>query len=295
MRHFWKLVGTWLIIALAITRVGSAQDNPRASSSDASAAYPNTTDGLNRLLQDVREAAKHGDREKLAGFMKEMEIPNCDAWLHEMYPSDTADSWMSLCEQKSLAPREKTMEEMFERLAGVDGNFAVRKVNDHPESSETGMVQTRRGPLDVYFASWHAPQDPPSARGEPVGYFMFIDEGFRWESDIVFPKVAISHAKIVPPQLTHRVDPIYPPEAKAQHITGTVRVYYVIGGDGKVYNAHALTHPGLSEDPSLRKAAEDAILQWKYKPATMDGKPIETNAVTIDVIFGSDKIEIRPF
>ncbi len=53
----------------------------------------------------------------------------------------------------------------------------------------------------------------------------------------------------------------------------------------QVYNAHALSGEGLSEDPSLRKAAEDEVLQWRYQPATMDGKPIQTNAVTVDLKF----------
>ena len=81
------------------------------------------------------------------------------------------------------------------------------------------------------------------------------------------------------------MEPVYPADAAAQHIPGTVRVYYVIGADGAVYNAHALSGEGLSEDPSLRKAAEDAVLQWRYQAATMDGKPIQTNAVTVDLKF----------
>ncbi len=120
---------------------------------------------------------------------------------------------------------------------------------------------------------------------EPIGYFYFLDGGFRWDSLISFPKIKISNAKIVPAKLIKRVEPVYPADAAARHISGTVRVYYVIGGDGAVYNAHALSGEGLSEDPSLRKAAEDAVLQWRYQPATMDGKPIQTNAVTVDLKF----------
>jgi TonB family protein len=78
---------------------------------------------------------------------------------------------------------------------------------------------------------------------------------------------------------------VYPPEAASQHISGTVRVYYVIGGDGAVYKAHAIPAAGLCEDPSLRKAAEEAVIQWRYRPATLDGKPIQTNAVTVDITF----------
>ncbi len=114
---------------------------------------------------------------------------------------------------------------------------------------------------------------------------MFIDGGFRWDSGIRFLKPKISTAKFVPAKLLKKVDPAYPPEATSQNISGTVRVYYVIGGDGAVYNAHAISGEGLSNDPSLRKAAEEAVIQWRYQPATLDGKPIQTNAVTVDITF----------
>jgi hypothetical protein len=61
-------------------------------------------------------------------------------------------------------------------------------------------------------------------------------------------------------------------------IGGTLRVYFVIGGDRVVYNAHAISCDDCSNDANLRKAAEDAIIQWKYKPATVDGRPAETDA-----------------
>jgi hypothetical protein len=38
-----------------------------------------------------------------------------------------------------------------------------------------------------------------------------------------------------------------------------VRGYFVIGADGVVYNAHAVSGEGLSNDPDLRKAAEQAV------------------------------------
>jgi outer membrane biosynthesis protein TonB len=59
----------------------------------------------------------------------------------------------------------------------------------------------------------------------------------------------------------------------------------VIGADGAVYNAHAISGEGLSEDPDLRRAAEDAVLQWRYQPATLNGKPVQINAVTVDIVF----------
>jgi hypothetical protein len=104
--------------------------------------------------------------------------------------------------------------------------------------------------------------EPPDTQG----YFC----GFRWDSLIALPKVKVGTPKIVPAKLIKKVAPVYPPDATARGINGVVRVYFVIGGDLKVY---------------LRKAARDAILHWRYEPAALDGKPIETNAVSVDVNF----------
>ncbi|MGB2898150.1 MAG: hypothetical protein WBB89_02720, partial [Candidatus Acidiferrum sp.] len=98
------------------------------------------------------------------------------------------------------------------------------------------MVHGGKEPLEVYFASWKSPNQPKEAKGEPIGYFYFLEGGFRWDSLISFPKFKISNAKIVPARLIKKVEPVYPADAAAQHISGTVRVYYVIGGDGAVYN-----------------------------------------------------------
>jgi len=255
----------------------------------ANSPYSDTTADFQRFLEDILDVTKKGDKQRVASLLKSTEVPNYDAWLHQMYKSDSADSWMSLCDSKTLGSQEKSMGELFARLAKEGGELSVRKVNDNPQGGdgglESGMVHGGKEQLEVYFASWRSPNQPKDAKGEPIGYFYFLEGGFRWDSLISFPKFKISNAKFVPAKLIKRVEPVYPADAAAQHISGTVRVYYVIGGDGAVYNAHAISGEGLSEDPSLRKAAEEAVLQWGYQPATMDGKPIQTNAVTVDIKF----------
>lgn len=255
----------------------------------ANTPYTDTTADFQRFLQDILDATKKSDRKRVASLLKSTEVPNCDAWLHLMYKSDSADSWMSLCDSKTLRSQEKSMTELFAGFAKEGGEFSTRKVNNNPQGGEggleSGMVHGGKELLEVYFASWKSPNQSKQVKGEPIGYFYFLNGGFRWDSLISFPKIKISNARIVPAKLIKKVEPVYPADAAAQRISGTVRVYYVIGGDGAVYNAHALSGEGLSEDPSLRKASEDAVLQWRYQPATMDGKPIQTNAVTVDLKF----------
>lgn len=205
-----------------------------------------------------------------------------------MYERDKAESWMGLCEAKVRDSEEKSMRELFERIAQDDGDILIRKVNDNPEPGrgmEWGWLQAIKQPLDIYFASWKPARETEATKIEPVGYFMFIDGGFRWDSSIHFVKPKIVNFKIVPPVLIKKVPPIYPVEAAAQHLSGTVRVYYNVGADGVVHDVTAISGEGLSENPILRKAAEEAVVQWRFKPATLDGKPMEMGACTVDIIF----------
>lgn len=294
MRNHRLVSDTFVLLALSVSAVCllCAQDKsgPSPTHTTSVSTYPNTKEGLKQLLQDMRTAAKNGESDKLAALIKDTEIPDCVAWLHRMYESDKADSWEGMCAHKTLDENGESIRETFLRLANQEGEFLIRKVNDDPmpgRGFEWGWLQAIKAPLDIYFARWKASGDPDSSKGQPNGYFMFIDGGFRREGGMVFvdARPLTKAAKIVPPKLIKKVDPVYPPEALSQHITGKVRVYYVIGGDGVVYNAHAISGEGLSDDPSLRKAAEEAVIQWRYQPATLDGKPIQMNAVTVDITF----------
>jgi TonB family protein len=71
----------------------------------------------------------------------------------------------------------------------------------------------------------------------------------------------------------------YPPDAKAAHIQGTVRVQTLIGADGRVKNATVLSGPQLLQAPAL----ENARLRL-YKPTIVDGKPVEVET-EISIVF----------
>jgi len=44
----------------------------------------------------------------------------------------------------------------------------------------------------------------------------------------------------------------------------------------------------LSGDMTLSPSATQAVSSWKYKPATLNGKPV-ASTVTVEVIFNSSK------
>jgi len=85
-------------------------------------------------------------------------------------------------------------------------------------------------------------------------------------------------------KLTSQVEPDYPEEAQSQGIEGTVILRAVIGTDGQVLSLSPFNDP----DPTLTKAAMDAVHEWRYQPTLLNGEPVEV-VTTITVGFRLDE------
>ena len=79
--------------------------------------------------------------------------------------------------------------------------------------------------------------------------------------------------------IVQKVTPIYPAEAKANRVQGSVRFTVVIGKDGRVQSVTL-----VYGDPVLAQAAKDAVQQWVYKPTLLNGDPVEV-MTQVDVNF----------
>lgn len=77
--------------------------------------------------------------------------------------------------------------------------------------------------------------------------------------------------------LVSPVRPKYPPEAKAAHITGVVKLSALIGKDGSIQNLEV-----ISGEPLLAQSALEAVKQWVYQPTLLNGQPVEV-VTQIDV------------
>jgi len=73
--------------------------------------------------------------------------------------------------------------------------------------------------------------------------------------------------------------PIYPDTAKAMGIEGPVVLEVTISRSGTVDFARA-----VSGDPHLRAAAEEAVMKWRYKPYSSQGRAVEA-ATQVRVVF----------
>ena len=73
------------------------------------------------------------------------------------------------------------------------------------------------------------------------------------------------------------VPPKYPTLAKSQHVSGNVLIDALIDASGHVTTMKVVSGPAV-----LHQAAMDALKQWRYQPASLDGHPVPMHlAVTI--------------
>ena len=79
-----------------------------------------------------------------------------------------------------------------------------------------------------------------------------------------------------------RVDPEYPPRAKARGIEGYVIVEFTISPVGTVSDARVLrSEPAVIFD----RAALKAVRKYRYNPMIKDGKPIERPGEKVRLVF----------
>jgi protein TonB len=82
-----------------------------------------------------------------------------------------------------------------------------------------------------------------------------------------------------PARMISSVPPAYPSLAKTQHVGGDVRIDALIDANGRVTTMKVVSGPSL-----LHQAAMDALRQWKYQPAMLDGKPVPMH-LTVTIVF----------
>jgi TonB family protein len=85
-------------------------------------------------------------------------------------------------------------------------------------------------------------------------------------------------------KLIHRVEPIYPDEAKSARVSGVVIMQVLIDEVGNVTDVKV-----LRGNPLLDSAAIEAVRQWRYSPSFLNGEPVSViAAVTVIFSLGQD-------
>jgi len=99
------------------------------------------------------------------------------------------------------------------------------------------------------------------------------------EKDIPPPTEIRVGGNLQAANLVNKVDPVYPPLSRQASIYGTVRFDVYLTTEGTVERVLL-----VSGHPLLVPAATEAVVQYRYKPTTLSGKPVSVQT-QVDVDF----------
>jgi TonB family protein len=76
---------------------------------------------------------------------------------------------------------------------------------------------------------------------------------------------------VTEPKVIHKVNPTYPEEARKARLTGVVVCETVITAAGEISDVKILR----TADEVFNQPTIDALKQWKFEPATLEGEPVD--------------------
>ncbi|HVG26835.1 MAG TPA: energy transducer TonB [Acidobacteriaceae bacterium] len=150
---------------------------------------------------------------------------------------------------------------------GVEPAGSRSAASEGGVGAETG---TSPGASETSRGAAAADSSAPARSGWP----RVPSESLRVDTDYApASSLAVSSAKMER-RLIYAPTPSYPKLAHLAHIQGQVVLQAVIGGDGRVRAAHALSGPRL-----LRGAATKAVRSRRYLPYTVNGRRADVAAI----------------
>jgi TonB family protein len=236
------------------------------------------------IVQSYRE----GDATKGRQLIEQFRLPNAQDWFSEHLGSEQSADFASRYD-RLYANFAESFEHTVEAIVATRGaelgtNLDIGEGetptgNFRPGAKLSGIVSTK--PVNLFFCQFQITikKTPATSWGETYvhqdGAFRFLGFGgwpfWVWQNGTEGSASKAGHFG-TPPILISRVDPVYPPAARAKKIEGVVVLRTRIDKDGRVKRAEV-----LSGDPLLTQAALDAVRQWRYKRGTLNGINVEVD------------------
>ena len=119
-----------------------------------------------------------------------------------------------------------------------------------------------RGPVVEYV-----PLPPPALDLTPPGN-VIIPEPPKAD-----PPAPVRREAEIDPRYAQDLQPPYPASEERAEREGSVRIRITIGADGRVMAAERLS---ATSDSFWRATERQALSRWRFRPATVDGRPVES-------------------
>jgi TonB family protein len=283
------------IFAVAVCVAANAQGAPQTSPAVQISQYENSDKDFQRFAEDVMQASKANDQARLLAYTRSLLLPDADAWFVKSFGKNLGAQYAAYYSQMA-GSLDITLADTFLGIAAQGySTIQALRLNSPCEAGlkpiETSVLVARQSSNPLYVVRFFS-----GDTSQVIRFFSYADGGFRYLRDLNprGPHRPPSNDPSAPrmprgltvaaPQITHRVSPVYPDEARRNGIKGSVKLNVVVSKTGDVGQVIVLGGPC-----ELMEAAYRAVMKWTFKPTIIvatDGSrmPIE-NELEVSVDF----------
>jgi TonB family protein len=279
-----SLIGVFLV-GIGTTSGLSAERARAQEAAVQTGAIAESDEGFRAQFNAIVHAGCSGESEAEAKQIEQLRLPHAAAWFeHNFDPAEA--SKLTIRYEQLAADYSGSVEKTIRNVCETDGAEIVISQANSPAGTKvaSGFKLSATRPIAElplfrfrFTLRIHGADNLSWAETfvYEQGLFRFVGGGTRafweWEEGAgpgIF-KNGHSHQAL---SLIYQVAPVYPPDAKAQHIEGVVVIRALIDKQGNVKKMEV-----IQGHPLLVDAARDAVMQWRYKPATIGGQPAEAD------------------
>lgn len=270
----------------------SPQEPPTTTSRIPAAVHPNTSEGLQSLVEETLRAAKSQDSAKEGELIRGLLVPEDSNWFTDEFGPGFG-ARLSAAYRRSAEDMEQELRTVFE--GDVQRGWTKPNVLrfDDAETSEfpiDKILNCMNEVVPLYQTAVNGSRTAslmtsgPNQRvrvvaGDPSGYFVFVDGAFRFiplEILIKLPRGRPVRIKLdmdaMDSKIANKVSPPIPGEAIRRHISGKVVIELILSVEGKIKESKV-----LEGDPILSNSALNTVNQWRFEPTKLDGDPVEVD------------------
>jgi protein TonB len=200
--------------------------------------------------------------------------------------SSPANSSPSSASRNQVVQSAAPVGSLLNANAKVEVTRAPQPASPEPQPKKPSLGEVRLASPTVNRAGANQNSSEPEPAIEGSGETSSSGEGLG--SGVLGGNSRQPSAPVVPlpvggdvksAKLISSVAPLYSTLAKSQHVSGDVKIDALIDATGRVTTMKIVSGPTL-----LHQSAMDALRQWKYQPATLDGKPVPMH-LTVTIQF----------
>jgi TonB family protein len=288
-----SLVLSFLLITMVwVPTSAQLAQAPPTAPKHPEAAYPNTSEGLQSLVEAILHAAKSKDTAIETELIHGLLVPEDSKWFSDEFGPGFGASLSATYRSLELNMGQD-LQVIFEN--DVQRGWMKPKIFRYADaaSSESPVdkflncmdevVPLYQTAVDGKRTTFGFARDPSQmgkiTAGDPHGYFAFIQGSFRFipqEVLMVLPKGRPVRIKLEMDVMNSKImnkTPIQvPPQAIEKHISGKVVVEVILDVEGNIKELKV-----LEGDPILSDSVMETVRKWKFEPTKLDGDPVEVD------------------